>query len=437
MGKNNLHELVDNLAIWQTSDYGHGDLPSPRDRSLAELRRTGPRAVPVLIKRLEDLLATSAAHHARFDAVQAAWTAWYQESEELVDEHGLGVDLEAYRTIPTDSLPAWSPRDENYRDRYDLRKGIIEALRQLGDERAAPVLTAALADRACVPEAARALCDIHSDAAVPALLHAVTLVDRTTNAGIVFDPLFAALRHYGVSLAQARERFDMETSPEGRVRLMHLMTKLPEDGTGRPAESEVRDALIFLALDDPDDTGRWRAIEALNRLDNRPDERSIVSDWDAPPPVHVIRGAISLAAHGKPPGHDRELMSRLRRIRHTAPALRAVEAVLSQSTDAAELGLALRLALGVRSDLDEPMPLLRTLYRMSSHPEVGDLATTVLRRTCWDLLFPQLVHDDEAHRREARVVFDAVATPDEHARFASFVASQPLWLRLRLKLRRG
>jgi hypothetical protein len=130
-------------------------------------------------------------------------------------------------------------------------------------------------------------------------------------------------------------------------------------------------------------------------------------------------------------------MSRLRRIRHTAPALRAVEAVLSQSTDAAELGLALRLALGVRSDLDEPMPLLRTLYRMSSHPEVGDLATTVLRRTCWDLLFPQLVHDDEAHRREARVVFDAVATPDEHARFASFVASQPLWLRLRLKLRRG
>jgi hypothetical protein len=438
MGKKNLGELVEDLAVWQTSD--HGDAPSPRDQALTELRRIGIRAVPVLIKRLEDLLATRAAHQARFDAVRTAWTAWYLESEELIDEHGRDADVEAYRTIPTDSLPAWSPQDENYQDRYDLRKGIVEALRQLGDERAAPVLTAALADRACVPEAARALCEIHSDAAVPALLHAVTLVDHTPNAGTVFGPLFAALRHYGVSLAQARERFDMETSPEGRVRLMHLMTKLPEDGTGRPAESEVRDALIFLALDDPDDTGRRRAIEALNRLDNRPDEWDILADWNAPPPVHVIRAAISLAAHGMPPGHDRELTSRLRRIRHTAPAMRAVVAVLSQESpqpDAAEIRLALRLALGIRSDVNEPRSLLRALYRLSSHPEVGDLATTVVRRTGWELLFPQLIHDDEACRREARAIFDAIATPEERAWFATFTKSQPILRRVRIKLRRG
>jgi HEAT repeat protein len=439
MGKQNLHELVDDLAVWQSSDYGHGDVPSLRDQAIVELKKTGPRAVPVLIKRLEDLLTTSAEHRARVDAVQAAWTAWYQESDELMDEYGLGADIERHRTIPTADLPEQSPRDENYRDPYSLRTGIVNALHELGDERAAPVLTAALSDPACIPDAARALCDIHFDAAGPALLDAVTLVDHTANTGIVFDPLFAALRHYGVTLAQARERFDAETSPQGRVRLMHLMTTLPEDGTGRPAETEIRDALVFLALDDRDESGRWRAIEALNRLDNRPDERDIVSDWDAPPPVHVIRAAIALAAHGKPPGHDRELTSRLRRIRHTAPAMRAVEAVLSESPepDAAELGLALRLALGVRSDVDEPVPLLRALHRLSAHPEVGTLATTVLRRTGWELLYPQLIHQDEARRREARAIFDAIATPAEHRHFAGFVGSQPFVRRLRIKLRRG
>ncbi|WP_189842517.1 HEAT repeat domain-containing protein [Streptomyces umbrinus] len=436
-----LEELIENLSIWQTSDYGDGDTPSPRARAIAELRTTGPQAVQALIERLDGLLAATAGHRERVETVQAAWTAWYEESDRLSDEHGLGVDIERYRTIPSDSLPQRSAEDTNYRDPYDLKQGIIEALHQLGDQRAAPVLIAALSDDTCVPAAAQALCDIHADQALPALLDAVTLIDHNTNKSIVFDPLLASLRHNGVSMAQARERFEAETSPQGRVRLMHLMTQLPDDGTGRPSESQIRDSLIFLALDDKDNTGRWQAVGALNKIDGSTVKRDIFSDWDAPPPADVIRSAIALAAHGKPLGHDRELTTRLRRIRHTAPAARAVEAVLLQDSpepDTQELRLALRLALGVHaSELDDPLRFARTLYRLSSHSQVGDSALHALRRTCWDLLFPQMVQDDEARRREARTIFDTIATPHEHTRFAGYTASRSFWSKVRQRFRRG
>ncbi|MDQ1023262.1 hypothetical protein QF035_000844 [Streptomyces umbrinus] len=440
MGKK-LEELVESLSIWQTGDYGDVDAPSPRDLAIAELRTMGPQAVQALIERLDGLLAATAGHRERVDAVQAAWTAWYEESDRLSDEHGLGIDLERYRTIPSDSLPQRSVEDTNHRDPYDLKQGIIEALHQLGDRRAAPVLTAALTDRTCIPAAAQALCDIHADRAVPALLNAVTLIDHNTNKSIAFDPLLASLRHYGVSMAQARERFEAETSPQGRVRLMHLMTQLPDDGTVRPSGSQIRDSLIFLALDDKDNTSRWQAVESLNEINNSTVERDIFSDWEAPPPADVIRSAIALAAHGEPPGHERELTSRLRRIRHTPPAARAVEATLTQDSpepDAQELLLALRLALGVHaSELDDPLRFARALHRLSSHSQVGDSALLALRRTCWDLLFPQMVQDDEARRREARTIFDAIATPHEHTRFASYTASQSFWGKLRQRFRRG
>jgi hypothetical protein len=436
-----LEKLIENLSIWQTGDYGGGNTPSPRDLAIVELRTMGPQAVQALTERLEDLLAATAGHRERVAAVQAAWTAWYEESDRLSDEHGLGADLERYRTIPSNSLPQRSAQDTNYRDPHDLKQGIIEALRQLGDQRAAPVLTAALSDRTCLPAAAQALCDIHADRAVPALLDAVTLIDHTINKSLVFDPLLASLRSYGVSLAQARERFEAEASPLGRVRLLHLMTQLPDDGTGRPSESQIRDSLVFLALDDKDNTSRWEAVGSLNKLDNNPVERDMFSDWEAPPPADVIRSAIALAAHGEPRGHDRELTSRLRRIRHTPPAARAVEATLTQDSpepDAQELRLALRLVLGVHtSALDDPLRLARALHRLSSHSQVGDSALLALRRTCWDLLFPQMVQDDEARRREARTIFDAIATPHEHTRFASYTESQSFWNKFRQRFRRG
>lgn len=281
MGEN-LEELIETLSIWQTGDYAAADAPSARDDAIAELRTMGPHVVPALIERLDELLAASARHRERVDALLAASDAWYEESERLADEHGPGVDVERYRTIPSDSLPERSPEDERYQDPSSLKQEIIEALHQLGDQRAAPVLVDALSDLACVPAAARALRDIHSDRAVPALLDAVTLVDHEINTRIVYDPLLAALRHYGVSLTQAVERFEAETSPLRRVRLLHLLTRLPDDGADRPADSQIRDSLVFLAFDS-DGTVRRSAVRALDKIDGRPPTEITFSEWDAPP----------------------------------------------------------------------------------------------------------------------------------------------------------
>ncbi|MDQ0947120.1 hypothetical protein QFZ24_001043 [Streptomyces phaeochromogenes] len=89
------------------------------------------------------------------------------------------------------------------------------------------------------------------------------------------------------------------------------------------------------------------------------------------------------------------------------------------------------------SALDDPLRLARALHRLSSHSQVGDSALLALRRTCWDLLFPQMVQDDEARRREARTIFDAIATPHEHTRFASYTESQSFWNKFRQRFRRG
>ncbi|MGW2283163.1 hypothetical protein [Streptomyces phaeochromogenes] len=80
-----LEELIENLSVWQTGDdYGGVDSPSPRDLAVAELRTMRPQAVPALIERLDGLLAATAGHRERVDSVQAAWTAWYEESDRLI-----------------------------------------------------------------------------------------------------------------------------------------------------------------------------------------------------------------------------------------------------------------------------------------------------------------------------------------------------------------
>ncbi|MCC4316848.1 hypothetical protein [Streptomyces malaysiensis] len=432
-----LQELIDRLEHWQRADTGF-DGPTPRHRAIDALRERGPGVVPALAGRLEDLLAATARHHERVAAVQEVWDAWYEEGDRLTDEYGLGADIEPYRTVSSDSLPQQSARDQGYRDPYHLKQGIIEALHHLGDRRAAPVLTAALSDLACVPAAARALRDIHADQPVPALLDAVTLIDHHANKDIVFDPVLAALRHYGVSVGQARERFEAESSPLGRVRLMHLLEELPDDGADRPAKSQIRDSLIFLAMDDRDTMVQSQAIRALGELDNRGMERgSGVSGMDTPPPAAIVRSAIALAAHGNPPGHDRELTSRLRRLAVDTPTVfRAVEAVLTQdfpTPDEKELRLALRLALQVNistMDADAPMRLIRALYSASSHPQVGDRALFVLRRHDY-VLFEQMTQDDDALRAEARAIFEAIAGPGDHARLAQFSAGRRgRWSRL-------
>lgn len=433
-----LQELINRLEHWRRADTGF-DGPTPRHQAIDALRERGPGVVPSLIERLEDLLAAAARHQERVAAVQEVWDAWYEEGDRLTDEYGLGADIEPYRTISSDSLPQQSARDQNYRDPYHLKQGIIEALHHLGDQRAAPVLTAALSDLACIPWAARALRDIHADQPVPALLDAVTLIDHQVNKDIVFDPVLAALRHYAVSMGQARERFEAESSPLGRVRLMHLLEELPDDGAGRPAESQIRDSLIFLAMDDRDTMVQLQAIDALGEIDNRGMEKrgSGVSGMDAPPPAAIVRSAIALAAHGNPPGHDRELTSRLRRLAVDTPTvLRAVEAVLTQDSpepDQKELRLALRLALQVNISTmgaDAPMRLIRALHSASSRPQAGDRALFVLRRHDY-VLFGQMTQDDDALRAEARAIFEAMAGPKDHARLAQFTASRRgRWSRL-------
>src|SRR5882757_8271534 len=205
-----LTELIESLALWRTNDSGISDV-SPQHRALAALRKRGPEVVPVLIERLDGLLAAGAGVRERAAAIKEVWDTWYAESDLLLDTYGWGDDVERHRTIPTASLPQRSAADERYQDPFDLKQGIIQALQQSGDRRAGPVLGAALGDPVCVLEAARALRGIRYDQAVPALLDAAALIKPDDRA---FPEVLARLQDYGVSMAQARERFEAETAPQ-------------------------------------------------------------------------------------------------------------------------------------------------------------------------------------------------------------------------------
>ncbi|MFC6880414.1 MULTISPECIES: HEAT repeat domain-containing protein [Actinomadura] len=409
-----LDELIERLAYWRTSDDGY-DSPSPRHRAIDALRERGPEVVPVLAGRLRELLAEIDENRRRADAVQRAWDAWYDEADRLRGEHGLGVDISRYSTISDESLP--QPVD--FTDPYDLRQGIIEALHRIGDERAAPALVAALGDRACVNTAARALRDVHSDQAVPALLDAAALVEPDRD-------LLNAFEHYGITLAQARRRFEAETSPQGRLHLMALLERLPDDGTGRPDPAENRGALAYFAIDDRDTIARWKALNALNQIDD-PSADGLAIGMEDPPSAEVVRVAIVAAAHGRPPGYDLKLVRSITRIKGTLSGTRAVESLLTQESpepDTEELVLALRLVLGANgSHLEDPVRLVGALHRLSSHAEVGARADFALRRHR-ALLFERMLHDDEAVRRRAQSLFDDIATPDDRTAFAAFKATR-------------
>ncbi|MFI6505919.1 hypothetical protein [Nonomuraea typhae] len=410
-----LNELIEQLANWRTWDDGY-DRESSRDRAIAALLERGPVVVPVLAGRLQELLAEIKENRERVDAVQRAWDAWYDECDRLHGEHGLGVDISRYSTIPAESLP----QQVDFENPYELRQGIIEALHRIGADQSAPALVAALGDYACVPMAARALCDIHSDHAVPALLDAAALIE-------VDRDLLEAFEHYGITLAQARRRFEAATSPQERLHLMELLERLPDDGTGRPDPAENKEALVYFAVD-RDSTSRWMALNALNKIDD-PAADSLAVDRDAPPSADVVRAAIVMAAHGRPPGYALKLVLRITRtgITSTSSGTRAVESLLTQESpepDAEVLLLALRLVLQVNSaHLDDPLQLIRALHRLSSHAEVAERAGFALGRHK-DLLFQQMLNADEAVRRQAHSLFEAIATPDDHAAFAAFRTSQ-------------
>lgn len=448
-------ELIERLALWRTGDGGGYAEESLRERAIVALRERGPEVVPVLVDRLDALLADHAAHLERVGAVTAAWDAWYEEGDALVDEHGVGkvFELERYRTIPSDSLPQRDPRDEHYQDPYDLKQGIVEALRRIGDDRAAPVYGRALRDRACIHYAATALRGTRLDGAVPALLDAAASIEPDDTA---FAAVLRALEHYGATVAQVRARFEAESRPQARVSLMHVMKKLPGDGAGRPADEEVRDALVFLAMSRSatERHAAVRELKALGALDPiggpHGDAREARDPWDswgadidgtgmeAPPPAEAVHAAIVLAAHGGPPGHDRELRRRLRHMAEDAPsAARAVTAVLAREPRPgdAELDLALRLALRLHPDrAAEHLPLLRALHGLTSYPPGRSGALRALHRE--GRLFLLMLHEDPALRAEARAVFDDVAEPADRERFAEYEALRlGTWGRLVRKLK--
>lgn len=427
-------ELIERLALWRTGDGGYDEV-SLRERAIVALQERGPEVVPVLVDRLDALLADHAAHLERVAAVTAVWDAWYEEGDALVDEHGVGkvFELERYRTVPSDSLPQREPRDEHYQDPYDLKQGLVEALRRIGDDRAAPVYGRALRDRACIRYAATALRGTHLDGAVPALLDAAASIEPDDMA---FPEVLRTLEHYGATKAQVRARFEAESGPRARVSLMHVMRKLPGDGSGRPADEEIADALVFLAMSRSatDRHGALRELKALGTLDALPgDAVDAHGSWDAapggavmeaPPPAEAVHAAIVLAAHGNPPGHDGELRRRLRHMAEDAPAAaRAVTAVLAREPRApdAELELALRLALRLHPDrVAEHLPLLRALHGLTSYPAGRAGALRALRRD--GMLFVLMLHEDAVLREEARAVFEDVAEPADRERFAEYEA---------------
>ncbi|WBB61638.1 hypothetical protein O7599_03525 [Streptomyces sp. WMMC500] len=440
-------ELIERLALWRTGDGGY-DETSLRERATVALQERGPEVVPVLVDRLDALLADHAAHLERVGAVTAVWDAWYEEGDALVDEHGVGkvFELERYRTVPSDSLPQQEPRDQHYQDPYDLKQGLVEALRRIGDERAAPVLGRALRDRACIHHAATALRGIHLDGAVPALLDAAASIEPDDMA---FPELLRTLEHYGATMAQVRARFEAESGPQARVSLMHVMKTLPGDGAGRPADEEITDALVFLAMsrNATDRYGAVRELESLGALDpvgGPPEDGGDPWDagfggMDAPPPAEAVHAAIALAAQGDPPGHDRELVRRLRHMAGEAPsAARAVTAVLAREPRAsdAELDLALRLVPLLHPDrVADHLALLRALHGLTSYEPARAGALRALRRD--GMLFVLMLHEDPVLREEARVVFDDVAEPDDRERFASYEALRlGTWGRLVRRFRR-
>jgi PBS lyase HEAT-like repeat-containing protein len=350
------------------------------------------------VKRTIDELATDLRRHrdylARERKIKQVWDRWYDEGDRLSEDLLRVADVDAHRTeVRTANLPERTIADEHYVDDERSRIHRVEALHRSRDRRAVPVLIAALSDTPCVASAARALRDIRSDDAVPALLGAAALAPLGTNA---FREISKTLQSYKVSPQRIRQAFDAETSPQGRVSLRRL---LGDD------QLDVRDDLVVLATDDYDPVTRNAALGELGLSE-----------------VEVVRAAIPLAVH------DLTVRLRLRRMhrqRGEATVDEAVETALTTEpplSDAAELDLLLRLAQQIAFGHGrDPMRLIRVLHGLTTHPQVGERARKALCQG--NVVFDQMMQQDDALREEARSLFRSVATRPDLDRFARELAA--------------
>lgn len=247
-----LEGLISDLA---RPESGYSEV-SPRDRAIVALQERGSEAALVLISRLDGLLTEWAEYFARVDSVLKVWRQWYDESERLSAVHGIGADVERFRSVPTSTLPDRPVRPV---DNSLLVDGLITALHRIGDVRAGAVLCKALADPVGIHSATLALRDIRVEGAKRHLLDAaarVKLDDRQ------FRALVETVRDYGVSVSHARTRLAAETNPEGRVRLWCLVNELATSDADRLALTDIRDSLVYMTMDSPPD--RWEAMRQLS-----------------------------------------------------------------------------------------------------------------------------------------------------------------------------
>lgn len=378
-----------------------------------------------MIGELRALIEATAAHRARAAEVQAAWDLWYDEGHDVHARYGPGPDADRYRTIRDEDLPR--PL-EHFHDPYARKQNCITALHRLGDPRAVDVLIAALADRSCLPNAAKALRDVRSDKAVPAMLNGVATTWTLQTESI--KAVAATLEAYGVTPGQVRKRFDAETTPRGRVNLRELLRRMP-GAADVPPEEEIRDDLVYLALNHKDSGGTTGARFALERMDGR--AATVDDQFGNPvPAAHLMRRAIVLAAQGKPPGHSTEMRRSVLHHSHTAPAAEAVESILTGESSEEVLRFALYVCLTVQARwFASPIHVVRVLDALLSRRSLSEDAMLVLRRN--DLLFALMLEGDE----EAERIFRSFATPEDEARFARRAsAAQPRWSLLRWLRRR-
>ncbi|SDE49613.1 hypothetical protein [Glycomyces harbinensis] len=430
-----LERLIRNLGI---TGSGYSDA-NPRELAIAALRKRGPEAVPVLISRLDGLLTAWAEYFARVDAALKVWRLWYDESDRLSAVHGLGADLERYRSIPTASLPDRPPRPA---DDSLLMDGLIGALRGIGDARAGAVLCKALTDRVGIHSATLALREIRVEGAERHLLDAAAQVEMDDRQ---FRELVETARDYGVTASHARTRFAAERTPEGRVRLWRLVNELATDGADRLAVAKIRDPLVYMAMDSP--PGRWDAMRRLSEsglLGDAGDQEPWAREYEAPPSPGIVSAAIALAGRDEPEGFGYELRHRVRQVvknhngESAAPGVLAALEEQASGASAAELVFTLELAkfLAARNDLlDDPMDLVRPLYRLSLHAEseVRERALGALHHG-WTL-FELMTQTDAGRREEATMIYEKTARPEDRVRYETFLSlNRPWWKKvLRLK----
>ncbi|WND39959.1 hypothetical protein RI578_39315 [Streptomyces sp. BB1-1-1] len=381
-----LNELIENLANWRTGDDDWGG-PSLRDRAVTRLTEIGQDAVPVLVARLQQMLDDRADYLARLTEAKAEFDAW--RADYVGDQ-------------PTGLLEL-----RGYRDPYELRQGLVTALHALGDQRAAPILVAALRDQACVYYAAMALRTIHAADPVDALMDGLVITERN---GRMTNEIAAVAIEYGVTPGQVIARFETEETEQGRVNLLQLLADLA-------AEREVPATAFLAAVDDDNEEVRWAATRGLTHVAASAeieatllvmalDQESSVR-WRAISALRQIRGSgTSVGGYANFPLTD-DLVR---------------EALLLRD-ERVDGRVRARLA-----DIRDPMPVVRALHSLAADGD-SQAGAALLSGTA---LFRLILADETA--KEAKAAFDTVATPADVARLEEFRAAQPKrrrWFRRR------